>query len=294
MSLPIVPHMMPILKVESLTKYVKHFGVNAGVKYEYAEINELPQHFADRFGWEEMVDTIAISFNHISNRIGKEPGILTANWGQASAVYVHGKENKLPEPITVDGWFYHNTLANHSFNTDYVAIGFDSISLSEMFSEITKLAHYSNHYCMPFENNKTIYHCSNSKVDMREYWLIAKSPDKEFIRILNQESIRAAIDYYYKQKAKNHNTLLFTEAQINKIGYDFLNKGDTDSATEIFKFNIDVFPESFNVYDSYAEALMNSGNFNLSVVFYKKSLEINPNNLNAINMLEKIYKINIE
>jgi hypothetical protein len=48
------------------------------------------------------------------------------------------------------------------------------------------------------------------------------------------------------------------------------------------------FPNSFNVYDSYAESLMAGGQDALAIFYYKKSLEINPGNTNGIDMLAKL------
>jgi hypothetical protein len=51
-----------------------------------------------------------------------------------------------------------------------------------------------------------------------------------------------------------------------------------------------MFPASFNTYDSLAEAFMISGNKELAIENYKKSIAFNPNNSNGIKMLEKLQK----
>ena len=61
-------------------------------------------------------------------------------------------------------------------------------------------------------------------------------------------------------------------------------------AIEVFRLNLEVFPESFNVYDSYAEALMKSGDIENAIVNYKKSLALNPDNNNAREMLKRLEK----
>jgi len=50
-----------------------------------------------------------------------------------------------------------------------------------------------------------------------------------------------------------------TEAEINNYGYQLMGQNRLDEALEIFKLNINKFPESWNTYDSYAEALSNKG-----------------------------------
>ena len=61
-------------------------------------------------------------------------------------------------------------------------------------------------------------------------------------------------------------------------------------AVEVFRLNVEVFPESFNVYDSYAEALMKSGDIENAILNYNKSLELNPENNNAREMLQTLEK----
>lgn len=56
----------------------------------------------------------------------------------------------------------------------------------------------------------------------------------------------------------------------------------------MFKLNVALFPDSFNVYDSLGEAYMVAGERELAIKNYKKSLELNPNNTNAAKMLKKI------
>ncbi len=51
-----------------------------------------------------------------------------------------------------------------------------------------------------------------------------------------------------------------------------------DEAVKIFKLNIDRHPNSWNCYDSYAEALALSGEKNKAKKYYKKALELAPEN----------------
>ena len=80
------------------------------------------------------------------------------------------------------------------------------------------------------------------------------------------------------------------EAKLNGMGYVHLRQDDINQALTIFKLNVDLFPESSNVYDSYGEACMMNGELDLAVTNYKKSLELNPENNNAVTMLKRIKK----
>ena len=64
--------------------------------------------------------------------------------------------------------------------------------------------------------------------------------------------------------------------------------GKQNEAIEIFKLNVAEYPKAFNTYDSLGEAYMVSGNKELAILNYKKSLELNPQNTNATSMLKRI------
>ena len=67
-----------------------------------------------------------------------------------------------------------------------------------------------------------------------------------------------------------------------------LNHGQLDGAIAIFRANVERFPGSANVYDSLGEAYMKKGEKELAIANYEKSLERNPANRNAEEMLKKL------
>jgi tetratricopeptide (TPR) repeat protein len=71
------------------------------------------------------------------------------------------------------------------------------------------------------------------------------------------------------------------DGMLNRIGYQYLNKGMTDEAIAVFFINTKYFPDIANTYDSLGEAYMLKGEKKLALENYKKSLELNPQNKNA-------------
>jgi len=67
-----------------------------------------------------------------------------------------------------------------------------------------------------------------------------------------------------------------------------MNEGKLEEALDIFKLNVKLHPDSWNVYDSLGEAYMKSSNKELAIKNYKKSLELNPLNHNAFGMLNRL------
>jgi tetratricopeptide (TPR) repeat protein len=80
----------------------------------------------------------------------------------------------------------------------------------------------------------------------------------------------------------------FRESELNTLGYQLLRMNKIIEAIEIFKLNVEAYPQSSNVYDSLGEAYMIQGNKEQAIMNYEKSLEINPENTNAVEMLKKL------
>lgn len=70
------------------------------------------------------------------------------------------------------------------------------------------------------------------------------------------------------------NSGMFGEPDINMSGYQHLQQKQTGLAVLIFEFNTIKFPESANVYDSYGDALKQSGRLTDAINSYKKAVEI--------------------
>ena len=79
------------------------------------------------------------------------------------------------------------------------------------------------------------------------------------------------------------------EAELNGLGYHTLNIWrDVVAAIEVFRLNVLAFPESANVYDSLGEAYLAHGDTVRARVNYRRSLELDPNNSNAAEVLSRI------
>jgi hypothetical protein len=61
-----------------------------------------------------------------------------------------------------------------------------------------------------------------------------------------------------------------------------------DDAVLVFQKNVALHPGSWNAYDSLGEAYMKSGDKDLAVKNYRKSIELNPANENGLAALKKL------
>lgn len=79
-----------------------------------------------------------------------------------------------------------------------------------------------------------------------------------------------------------------SERSINSIGYQLLGSKQTAQAIRIFQLNVELFPQSSNVYDSLGEAYLDNGDKELAIQNYRRSLDLDPKNSNAAEILQKI------
>lgn len=79
-----------------------------------------------------------------------------------------------------------------------------------------------------------------------------------------------------------------SEHDLNTLGYSFLGSEDVAAALEVFKLTTILFPDSFNAYDSYGEALLNANRNPEAIEMYEKSIALNPENENAKKVLQQL------
>ncbi|UCG63305.1 MAG: tetratricopeptide repeat protein [Candidatus Zixiibacteriota bacterium] len=127
------------------------------------------------------------------------------------------------------------------------------------------------------------------RVHIRLFFLQGKTLASEIIRNSGLDSVSVTTERIRKLRAEGGD-IYIEEASLNGIGYYLLNMERYADAIEVFRLNVETFPGSFNVYDSYAEALMKSGDVDKAIINYRKSLELNPENDNAREMLKVLEK----
>lgn len=107
-------------------------------------------------------------------------------------------------------------------------------------------------------------------------------------RTIREQGIEAAVKQYYDLKKNQPAVYDFGEEELNTFGYVLLAQKKVKEAIEILKLNVEAYPQGFNTYDSLGEAYMIDGQRDLAIKNYKKSLELNPQNTNGVDMLKKL------
>lgn len=99
-----------------------------------------------------------------------------------------------------------------------------------------------------------------------------------------EEKIRAVVADHGSRTPKYY----FPEREINGRGYFFLQQKRVPEAVRMFRVNTELFPASWNVWDSLGEGLLAAGDVAGARTAYERSVQINPENRSGKEALARI------
>ncbi|WP_420318964.1 serine hydrolase [Ekhidna sp.] len=116
------------------------------------------------------------------------------------------------------------------------------------------------------------------------------SDEKSPVEFLLEGDFENALIAFKNLKELDPTHPMASEYYINDIGFDFYHSDRMTLSLNTFKVNMALYPDSYKVYDSYAEACMKAGKTDLAIANYTKSLQLNPQNNGARHHLTELQK----
>jgi len=171
LNLPLVPYGLPLLPVDTMKSYSAFMAENAAMTpplvWEDDTVHDLPQDYADMFGWEEQVRSVTTVYYNLPDSIRNETVIMTSNYGQAGALAHFGEVYNLPYPVSIASSFYFFGPGNLP-GKYIIAVGYDKEDIEHFFAEMElKRIHTSS---VARESRVEIWLCKNPKVTLQEAW----------------------------------------------------------------------------------------------------------------------------
>jgi glyoxylase-like metal-dependent hydrolase (beta-lactamase superfamily II) len=117
----------------------------------------------------------------------------------------------------------------------------------------------------------------------------AESASNALAAAIEEKGAKAAVQELTAARAAGSDRYYFLEGEFNRLGYGYLGEEKYEEAIAVFAMNVEMYPESWNVYDSLGEAYMKSGKYDLAVRNYERSLALNPENENGQRMLDELH-----
>jgi hypothetical protein len=170
----VLPLTLPVLPVEELISYQKLLGVTPRAE-ERSALAELPQYYADMFGWEKMAADVAKVYRTLTPEEQAECVIFVRNYGEAGAIDFFGKQYGLPDASCAHNNYW---LWGPGQRTGRIAIIFgsrrtldDNLSdLCRAYKHVELAATTNAKYCMPYENGRMIFICKEMNTTFQKIW----------------------------------------------------------------------------------------------------------------------------
>ncbi len=131
----------------------------------------------------------------------------------------------------------------------------------------------------------------NNAATITEIWKTVtnqRSAAAELYTLVDAGGAEAAIRGVLAERDAKAPKYFFLEAEINGQGYRLLQEGKTEKAITLLRINTGLFPESWNVWDSFGEALLKGGDTEGAKRMYEKSIALNPDNANGREALARL------
>ena len=165
---PIVPLGLPILPVDRLVAYMRTLGFQPRAQ-EHTRESDLPQPFADMFGWEDMVRRVARVYHALPADQRAKAAIFTYNYGEAGAIDFFGPQYGLPPAISRHNnyWLWGPRGATGEV---LIIVGGDRDDEHGDFRSVRLADTTSCEHCMPYENGAPIFVCLGLNKPLAQRW----------------------------------------------------------------------------------------------------------------------------
>lgn len=111
---------------------------------------------------------------------------------------------------------------------------------------------------------------------------------KDFNDLARLQNYQDLVPLYKKTIAK-YPDLELKQGMLNMLGFRMsVNPSMKDEGINVLLLALYIYPESANLYDSLAEAYLYKKDFKNAIINFEKSLELSPENQNAIDKLKQL------
>jgi hypothetical protein len=171
----VLPFAVPALPVETFIGYAKSLGVQPRAD-ERSGVGDLPQHYADMFGWEEMVRMFADASEKLTPEERSNFLIYVRNYGEAGAIDFFGPRYGLP-PASCghNSYWYWGPPRWDGKVALIVGVSNDLQEclddLQPSYASIELAAIIYHPHAIPHENGRMVFICRGFKHQMnRDLW----------------------------------------------------------------------------------------------------------------------------
>ncbi|MFZ0888529.1 MAG: glycosyltransferase family 39 protein [Candidatus Binataceae bacterium] len=163
----IAPNALPVLPVDSFIHYKALSGIK-GPKTETFATTDLPQLYADMFGWAEMTATVAHVYHSLAPEEQREAAIFAVDYGEAAAIDFFGPRYGLPKAVSGHMSYYIWGPPKHDVKV-LIAINGAAKDYRKAFGRVDRVATVGTKYSMPGEH-VPVFICRDPKAPLNQFW----------------------------------------------------------------------------------------------------------------------------
>lgn len=163
-----LPMTIPVIPVGQYIRYARALGMEPHSN-EKKELSELPQFYADMFGWKEKARDVARVYNTLSDADKARCAIFSTNYGRCGAIDFFGEAYGLPKSIGSHNNYW--IWGPRAYTGELMLILGGSLEdHTGNFDSVIEAGLSQCRYCMPYENNVRIFICRGLKPPLRDIW----------------------------------------------------------------------------------------------------------------------------
>jgi hypothetical protein len=168
----LAPLVVAVLPVEASIRYAQTLGVAPSTS-ENNPLGRLPQHFADMFGWPELVNRVAAVYDALGPDERARCIIVCGNYGEAGAIDFFGRRHGLPPAISGHNnyWLWGPRNATGSVA---IVVGGGKEALERVYASVVRADVVVHPYSMPYESDLPIWICRGRRVPFAADWAARK------------------------------------------------------------------------------------------------------------------------
>jgi hypothetical protein len=171
----LLPAVLPVLPIDTYIRYQAHLPFGVPKSEHNQDQAMLPQHYADEFGWEDMVARVATVYHSLSPDEQSRTAIFASNYGEAGAVDFFGGRYRLPKAICTHQTYFLWGPRNYTGDI-VIRIGTKPEDARDYYENVGVAATLDNAYAMPYERNPILL-CRHRKKNLQTDWPDIKSWD---------------------------------------------------------------------------------------------------------------------
>jgi len=164
------PFGVPLLPIGAFLRYSRALPYSNLAKTERDAVDvQLPQLYADMFGWENIATTVAGVYKALPEEERDSCAILAGNYGEAGAIDYYGPALGLPKALSGHNSYYYWGPRGYS-GACVIIYGEQSSTFITYFGDVRQAGTVMSPHAMPNERNIPVYVCRKPIAPLAELW----------------------------------------------------------------------------------------------------------------------------